>query len=226
MNIEDYRFYVRDIGANDQDLEKVLNDVFRDIAISTKIFKKAFGFEIYSDIERYDFKSLLNMSERIQENDITAISIDPFTDQQLIDILIDPVNQNVNVTIENTVGVPQSTFLEVIDILDKNLTSIFDHFEHITDAQFYYRYNNIIKEPIPMLCICSIIPNIENISEKIETILKPTIIDGLKYFVDTTLNNQNVNPVVSSYKKYTNSKLELQNKFPIHISKQIKRSFL
>ena len=64
------------------------------------------------------------------------------------------------------------------------------------------------------------------LDERIEQILRPVIIEGLKYYTDTSLNPQNVNPTVSSYKKYVNAKIELQNKFPVNISKQFKRSFL
>jgi hypothetical protein len=70
-----------------------------------------------------------------------------------------------------------------------------------------------------------VVPNIESISEDTETELKPTIIEGLKYFTDTTLNPQNVSPDVNSYKKYVNAKTELQNRFPVY-GKMFKRSFL
>lgn len=64
------------------------------------------------------------------------------------------------------------------------------------------------------------------LDKRIEQILRPVIIEGLKYYTDTSLNPQNVDPTVSSYKRYMNAKIELQNRFPVYIGKQIKRSFL
>lgn len=160
MNANKYKFYVRDIGISDEDLKNVLQNVIEDIAVSTKIFKKVFVFEILPEVVVYDFGSLLNLTERFQPYKVSFLTIEPFTDEQLLKFLKDPTKIEINVNVESDNSTPFSTCLEVVDILDENLNSIFDHFEHIADTQFKYKYIDKIKKPKKALCICSIIPNI------------------------------------------------------------------
>jgi len=229
MNIDNYKFYVRDIGISDADLTNVLQDVINDIAMSTKIFKKAFGFTIEPDMYDYNFRGLLEIYERTQELTINDLIIDSYTEDQLLNYLSDPTELEVTVDNTTTTGIPLNTYLETNDVLVKTydydnspLGSLFYLFEPIDGDSF--KFIGKIIEPVGALCITTIIPNIQNIDERLEIYLRPVIIDGLKYYTDTTLNAQNINPDINSYKRYINAKLELQNKFPVYVGQQIKRS--
>ena len=231
MNIDNYKFYVRDIGITDVDLTNVLQDVINDIAMSTKIFKKEFGFTIEPDMYDYNFRGLLEVYERTQELTINDLIIDSYTEDQLLNYLSDPTDLEVTVSDTTTTGIPLNTYLETNDILVKTydyynspLGSLFCLFESIDGDSF--KFIGKITEQVEALCITTIIPNIQNIDKRLETYLKPVIIEGLKYYTDTSLNTQNVNPDINSYKKYINAKLELQNKFPVYVGQQIKRSSL
>ena len=229
MDINKYKFYVRDIGISDEDLANVLQDVINDIALSTRIFKKAFGFTIEPDIYYYNFRALLGISERVQEGTINDIVINSFSEEQLIQYLSNPTNLEVDIRRDVEVGIPLNTYLETLDVLVRQydadnapLGSVFYLFEPIDGDS--YKFVGSINKPIESICITTIIPNVLNIDERLETYLRPAIIEGLKYYTDTSLNLQNVNPNVNSYKKFVNAKIELQNKFPVYIGKQIKRS--
>jgi len=222
VNIIDYKFYVRDVGITDEDLQKVVDDVVRDIALSTRIFKKMFAFTIEPDIDRYDFKALLELYERY-EPELDTLTIRDYTEEEIISIISNPLTDINTMDETYTYGVPLSTFLDVTNILDENGSSIFNYFQHLSGS--VYRINYRTTKPINALCICTIVPNIESIDEDIEIEIKSAIIEGLKYYTDTTLNPQNVSPDINSYKKFVNAKADLQGKFPVY-GKIFKRSFL
>ena len=231
MNIDNYKFYVRDIGISDADLTNVLQDVINDITMSTKIFKKAFGFTIEPDMYDYNFRALLMINEEVQKSDVNNLIIGSYAEDQLLDYLSDPTDLEIDVSKTTTTGIPLNTYLETNDVLVRTydydnspLGSLFYLFEPIDGENF--KFIGKIKEQVKVLCITTILPNIQNIDTRLEIFLKPVIIDGLKYYTDTTLNAQNVNSDINSYKKYINAKLELQNKFPVYIGQQIKRSAL
>lgn len=210
MNIFDYKYYVRDIGfENDNQLERVVTDVIKDIAKQTSIFKYTFGFTITDD-NVYDFKEL----ERVDENNKTPSNKYYIGDK--------------NQLVREDKGIYNNTYLSTIDIIydqqimdDYNkIDSKFSLFEHLNDGKYIFVGSKTLYKGKDFICINSIIPHIKNITADQETIIKTTVIEGIKYYADTTLNNQNVNPDVNSYKKYDNALKKLQNKFPIYYYKQ------
>jgi len=229
INIDNYKFYVRDVGITDSSLNTVLQDVINDIALSTKIFKKAFGFTIEPDLYDYNFGALLEIYERTQEQTIDNLTINSYTEDQLLQFLSDPTQLDITVADSSTNGIPLNTYIETLDILSKtynteqsSLGSVFDYFEPIDS--YSYKLTKKLQEPVRAIAILSIIPNIENIDDRAEKYLRTTIIEGLRYFVNTQDNAQNINPDINNYKKYERTKLELQNKFPVYVGQQIKRS--
>ena len=229
MNIDNYKFYIRDIGITDTDLTNVLNDVIKDIALKTRIFKKAFGFTIEPDMYDYNFRGLLEVYERTQEQTIDSLIINSYTEDQLLNYLSNPLDIEVSVTNSASYGVPSSTYIDTIDVLTKvddvdqlELSSIFYLFEPIDGDSF--KFVSKIQYPVEALCLVHIIPNIKSIDDRVETYLKSTIIAGLKYYTDTEQSQQNVNTDINSYKKYQNALLELQSNFPTIVTQQIKGS--
>jgi hypothetical protein len=224
MDINRYKFYVRDIGVSDTELQNILNDVIEDIAISTGIFQKAFGFTIEPEIELYNFDALLDMYERNQ-TEIANLTLDSITESELIEYLKDPTNFTVDVTETSTVGITPNKFLNTLDIITLNgnsLVSMIKDFEYISNNSYRYKYANTIRDKIEAICLCSIIPDISNIRPEVEAIMRNAIIKGLKYFTDTTMNAQNVNPVNFKFQEYEKAKIELQNKYPTILGYQTK----
>jgi len=229
INIDNYKFYVRDIGITDSNLNIVLQDVINDIAMSTKIFKKAFGFTIEPGLYDYNFGALLEVYERTQEQTINSLTMESYTEEQLLQFLSDPTQLDLTVIDSSTNGIPLNTYIETLDVLSKVydteqsiLGSVFDYFESIDG--YSYKFVKELQEPISALAIVNIVPNITNIDNRLELYLKGAIIEGLRYYADTKTNMQSVNPDINSYKKYSNAKVELQNKFPVYVGQQIKRS--
>jgi len=228
IDINDYKFYIRDVGITNEDLTKVINDVISDIALSTKIFKKAFGFTIEPSIDTYDFRSIMAISERTQYDKIESLTLQNYTEQQLIDFLSDPTNMNVDVDKETYTTNPiLNTYIDTIDVLsikDNELMSVFNMFEPVNGETF--KFVGSIEEPVSCVAIVRIIPNIDNIEEETEVLLKSAIVEGLKYYTDTRNNAQSVGSETNRYKIYENAKLALQNKFPTYVGQQMKRSIV
>lgn len=184
MDINKYKFYVRDIGISDTDLQMVLEDIIKDIALSTRIFKREFNITIKQDVVNYNIKEIFN-------------------------------------SLQASNNLPLDIYIETLDILKKEydfnnsqFISIFNLFEPISNEEF--RFIGFINSDINAKCIINVIPNINSITQELEEILKPVIIEGIKYYSDTSLSTQDVNASISSYRKYQNAKLELQNKFNVY----------
>jgi hypothetical protein len=229
MDISRYKFYVRDIGINDNDLQLVLEDVIKDIAISTRIFKKAVGFTIEPNLELYNFKALLYVNEGTQEVTLNDLMIGSSSVRELEQCLNGLKICDTNVTKDTSIGIKQNDYIDLVDIIeyDNNIVrSIIKDFDYIDNANYRYKYYDKLKCDKYATFLCTIIPRLENIDDEVEDIIKSTVIKGLRYFTDTTQNMQNVNPVNLKYQEYLNAKLELQNKFPTIVGYQTKGAFL
>jgi len=231
MDINKYKFYVRDVSVTDEQLQMLLQDVVNDIGASTKIFKRLFGFQVFPDIKEYNLKNLYEQSIRSGYNRLETLQIGGVDNETLVQFLNDPTNVNTSqITIAEGIGIPD-TFIDVVDVLGNIYTddstplgSIFYKFDRIGVND--YKFTENIKEPKNALCIVNVIPALENIDEQMESYMKTAIVAGLKYYTETQVVNQNLNYQISSYKVFENAKNQLQGLFPTYIGQQMKRSIL
>jgi len=231
MDINNYKFYVRDVSVTDEQFQMLLQDIVNDIAVSTKIFKRIFGFQIFPDIKEYNLKDLYEHSIRSGYNRLETLQVGGVDNETLIQFLNDPTTVNTSkTTIKKGIGSPD-TFIDVIDVLGNIYTndstplgSIFYKFDRIDVNN--YKFTENIKEPKNALCIVNVIPALDNIDEQIESYMKMAIVAGLKYYTETQVVNQNMNYQISSYKVFENAKNQLQGLFPTYIGQQMKRSIL
>jgi len=230
MDINKYKFYVRDVSVTDEQLQMLLQDVVNDIAVSTKIFKRLVGVIIDPDIKEYNFKNIYEQTIRLTNTRIENLTIADYSNDTLVEFLKDPNSLSIDTTVEKTVSIPD-TFIDVVDVLGNIYTddstplgSIFYKFDRIGVND--YKFVENIKESKNALCIVNVIPALDNIDEQMESYMKMAIVAGLKYYTETQVVNQNLNYQISSYKVFENAKNQLQGLFPTYIGQQMKRSIL
>ena len=134
-----------------------------------------------------------------------------------------------------------NTYLNIIDVMwyNKNdlkdpIVSIFsDWFDHVSNNLYELRPENVsnttgipisnmsLKNPIPVIAVANVVPNIFNLTSDDEIILRPTLIAGLKYKISDMYMNT-VNEQVSNllFQRYYNAKKQLAFTFPQLISNQ------
>jgi len=230
LDISDYKFFVRDVGVSDTELNTLINNIIQEIASYTRIFKYHFSFELLDNIKYYNFNALMQDNQHFDEN-ITTITLGSDTDQDLIDFLIEPKCYNTKtneVTEDNKIYDQFFALDDILLIEDSNIQSIGSYFKHLRESEYVYKlYNKNAKcdgkSKYKAFCICTIVPNLEHISNDIENVIRPVLIEGLKYYTDTTENAVNVNPDVNQYKKYFNAKNTLMNMYPTRLGYTSKR---
>jgi len=227
LDVNNYTFYVRDIGVDTTTLTNILQNVINDLATYTKVFKYHFIFDLLPTNKYYDFNALMQMQQR-NDKTITTLTLGSNTEDDLLNYLIDPKCSNTNVDVTTGSNTVYDKFLFLDDVQyvgDNSIVSIGSKFKHIREAKYLYTlYDENVKceeneEPKKAICICTIIPNLEHITDDVESVIRPMIIEGLKYYTDTTENAINVNSDVSQYKKYFNAKNTLMNMYPTRLGR-------
>ncbi len=225
IDISKYKIYVRDYGVEDTDLATILNDVIREIAFKTRIFKTIIGFEIFDGIRVYDFGSIyrINLSEK---RDLMTLDIIEPTLNDLLEAIDNKKALDIQV-IKTTEPVSEnSQLIDVTDIVNENGKTIFDLFEPVNDLLFEYKGPSY-KEPIKAYAIGSYVPDVTLIAPDIEEIIKPALIAGVKYYLSSNYTNaQNLQPIVSDFQKWNNELNILMSKYPYYNSKLHKKAWL
>ena len=225
IDINNYKVYVRDYGIEDTDLATILNDVIREIAFKTRIFKAIIGFEIINGVTVYDFGSIykINLAEK---EDLLSLDIIEPTLEDLLESMNDGtgLEVQVNETMEHISE--NSQLIDVTDVVDESRESIFDLFNPINDLIYEYK-GTFNEDPLRAYAIGSFIPDVTLVDSNIEEVIKPALIAGVKYYISSNYTNaQNLQPVVSDFQKWNNELNLLMNKYPYYNSKLHKRAWL
>ena len=213
LNINNYKFYVRDIGVQDIDLENILKDVLSDIAINTKIFKRTFGFTLEPEVSRYPIRDLYQLNDKTEAT-ITDINFttDFSNTQSLIDYLSSagtvPVGENISTSVDNK----YSDYIETIDVFDNKFNSYLKYLEAVNKNDYYI--NTILSEPVDVNAIVSVNPILDELDEKIEKQIRFAIISGLKAYTHTLENQVNEPVGLTLNKQFEYDKQKLINQYP------------
>jgi len=240
MDVSKYQLYTRDINLSLDDLSLVIQDVVNEIARTTNIFKEVFVFTLEKDTYEYDIQSIFNLIERTRRK-LVSVTINDYTDDQLKTFLSSPEDLNVDTTKTYDDNQYYNQLIDVNDFLtlvpdesiDSNkLVSIFNEFTQI--GRFVYKVNFDINkyvkgtcsqddikckndqrpENISVLCMVTIIPNINNITDEIEAIIKPVIIEGIKYYVTPGNSNNFEQTRYNNWGRYHKAMLTLLSEYP------------
>ena len=214
MDINNYKFYVRDVGISDTDLQNVLNDVISDIATNTKIFKRVFSFTLEPGLDEYPIKDLYQLADK-SEPTILDINYTTNLDTQegLIDYLTN-VDINVQQTVDTTTDNTYSDYIEIIDLFDDKFNSYMKYLEPVSKDDYYL--NIKIDKPIPLTGIAIINPLLSEISDRIEKQIRFAIISGLKAYTHTLENQPNEQVSLVLNKQFEYDKQKLINKYPYY----------
>jgi len=240
MDINKYKVYIKDINISDDDFSIIVQDVVNEVARTTNIFKEVFAFTLEKDTYEYDLKSIFNLIERTRKN-IDNITINGYTEDQLVSFLSDPENMDIDTTETYSYNQYYNQLLHINDLLtlvpdeskDSNkLVSIFNEFTQIGMFNFKVNFdiNKYIKgiclqhdeqckndprpENISVLCMSTIIPNINNITDEIENIIKSTIIEGIRYYTTPSNSNGFEQTRYNNWGRYHKAMLALLSEYP------------
>ena len=215
MDINNYKFYIRDIGISDTDLQNVLRDVISDIAVNTKIFKRVFSFTLEPEMNMYPIKDLYQLSDKseIIINSITYSLKSYDTKEKLLEYLNEPII-NVDETKDIQKDNEYSDYIEVIDLFDDKFNSYGHYLEPVGKDDYYL--NIKIDKPILLTGIAIINPLLSEINDRIEKQIRFAIISGLKAYTHTLESQPNEQVSLVLNKQFEYDKQKLINKYPYY----------
>ena len=186
------KFHIQDVKITDDEIDELIYLAIEDIANTTKLFKKLYGFTVYEEMKIYDFEGLTTLNERVEE-ELSAISMSPITDKQIADAcanntLPSPVvNKELFIEWEG-----QSNYIDILDIFDENGRSVFDQFYFHGTSEYFcendeWRKENENKQ---FVYVATVIPNIDELLPNDLREISSTVIQGVKYYNSDTLESQ------------------------------------
>ena len=214
MDINNYKFYVRDIGVTDTDLTNILQDVVSDISVNTKIFKRMFSFTLEPELDMYPIKDLYQLSDKLEPTILDINYTTNFNTQQgLIDYLSN-ADINVQQTIDTTTDNIYSDYIETIDLFDDKFNSYMPYLEPVGIDDYYLIKK--INKPTPITGIAVINPLLSEVSDRVEKQIRFAIISGLKAYTNTVENQMGEQAGLVLNKQFEYDKQKLINKYPYY----------
>ncbi|OQX84624.1 MAG: hypothetical protein B6D63_04130 [Candidatus Latescibacteria bacterium 4484_7] len=211
------KFHAKDISVTDDELDMVIEQVFEDIALRTRIFKKAYGFTVHEEIELYDFREIASLNERT-EIEISDVTTGTFTDDQIVSFFQNSEewpDPEVTKTLFNDDTV--SRMLGVIEIYDEYGVSVTDKFDYIGNEQYACRdkaWRDSMDDK-PFLFIGYVVPVLDELRDEDMVTITSTIIEGAKYYIANTMQMPIDNQVSNLYyMRYFNKIKEIINQYP------------
>ena len=214
------RFHIKDIYINDQELEMLVTQVLEDIAGTTKIFKKLYGFTLHESIEVYNFREIARMNEQV-EVELQDVVIGTPDRSEMIKFLLSGSFPTPNVQKTQFVeSDAMSYMLDLLDIFDANGMSVTDKFQYHGTTQYYcldkyWRKDNDTKT----FCFtASVSPHIDEINPEDLLIIMDAVIEGVKYYAANTLQTVEDGQVANIYyQRFFSKQQNLIDRYPTQI---------
>jgi len=237
MDIQKYKFFVRDMSISDDDLTNLISIVINDIAKTTHFFKRLLAFSITRDFTDYNFSLILKLNNRVR-TDLDSVTIESMTEDDILNWLKtydESIIPNVAITTESVGSEINEILLSVNDVLIEDqitskLKSAFNKFEYltsniyrVTDFSFMPRDEEIIQS----IATCSVIPDIDNISYDEIAYIENALIEGIKYYTTMSYSSSvDQDTTALLLKKYENEKKSLMSTTTFYDTKQFKKAWL
>jgi len=239
IDINKYKFFVRNFSITDDELTNLINMVITDIAKSTKIFKDIIGFSIIKDFYDYDFELIMKMNDKVRE-DVGYITIGEFNDEDIINCLSGDntlLSLSPEVTYNEYMESPLNRMLlSVDDVVTLNkfsndYISVFNIFSYISGFKYRLNTNNILfdqnKESKQALAIVSVVPDLDNIDDEIISLIEPALVEGLKYFTQIPYtNSDDMQSTSIILNRYNYEKQKLMDLYQLTDAKFYKKAWL
>jgi hypothetical protein len=214
------KIHIRDVKMSDDELDGVIGTVIEEVAITTGIFKKIFGFSIHKDKHTYDFRYLARMNERL-EHEPTEILFGSPEPSEILDFLTTGhlPSPTVNKTLIIEPG--ESRLFNVLDVFDKEGVSIMDRMEQRSSYEYFVYDNEWLRTYDNEQCafIGSIIPDLNELHEENMLDIVHTVIAGCKFYINDTLHSpEDTQATNYDFMRWFQAKEILMNRFPTTMS--------
>jgi hypothetical protein len=184
------KFHIRDVNNTDDEIDNIILQVISDIALTTKIFKKIYGFSIHKDIELYDFNAILQMNERT-EHELSSVTIGSYSQDQIKDFL--STSEFPSPPVEKVIEeeTAKNKLLNVINIFDDEIREMRTEFRYLGTHQYKLYDESYREENDGMHCVftAQIIPHIDELLPETIEMLSTAIIAGTQYYFLNTMNS-------------------------------------
>jgi len=223
-----YKKYIRDTNFTDDELNEMIVEVFEEMSDETRIFRDMFAFTISNKEDTYNIREMYEIYQKFNNDPtidfISEINLNSYNEDDIKNILIDPTKSHTNVTTKSD-EMCYNRYKALIDLLvyDKNTRTfrsiLFSWFQLITPDVYQLKIDLNDNETYDVIAIISIVPNINNVDENVEKYCRNVIINGLKYYTNSTYSSANNDPGTNLlYQRYYNSKKQLSFDFPNYVS--------
>jgi hypothetical protein len=228
FDINRYKIHIRDTQFSDDEIYTLIKDVFIEIASETRIFKDTFAFSISKNESVYNIREMYDVFQYYNDEPtidfVETMTVDSLIEEDAKNILINPTldPKGLHSTSDD---VCYNDYKHLIDLAYYNKdTRRIDYvrnkwFQMITPDEYQLTLELSDKEQYDIICLVSIIPNINNVDANVERVLRRTVIDGIKYYASSAYMNVSNEQVTNLlYQRYYNSRKQLTFEYSNYIS--------
>lgn len=213
------KYHVKDVDISDDDLDGIIETTMEDISLTTKVFKKIYGFTVHKDINLYDFRYLARLNEEVEYEPSKITLTDP-SSAEIIDFLATGSLPSPGVEKELEQEKAQSRFIDLLEVFDEMGRSILDKFEYRGSTSYFVYDQAWLEEHdgAQMAFTAWVVPMIDELHDEDLLTIMPTVIAGSKFFVMDSLHSvSDVQATNYDFMRYYQAKDELRNMFPTAI---------
>jgi hypothetical protein len=200
----------------DPELNEIIETVVDEIALETRIFKKLYGFTVHENIEQYDFRYIARMNEQVEEEP-TNITFGTPGRLEIIDFIANGNFPEIPVEKDLTIEPYQSQFFDLLDIFNEDGYSTLNMFEERGGTTYFLydeQFRNI-NDNKRFVFVGWIKPDISELHDEELSIIAPTVINGVKFYVNDTLHSpEDTQATNYDFMRWYQAKENLMNRFP------------
>jgi len=214
------KLLVKDSQVNDEDIQNIILHVIGDIATSTKIFKKLYGFTVHENIELYNFREIARLNEEVEQEPSSIMITDPNA-QEIIDFITK--GEFPDPTVEKTLESEEakSSVIEVMDIFDSDAVSVINKFEYRGSAYYFCpddRWRSL-NDGEKFVFAAWVVPHIDELTPSMLDEILPTIVSGCKFFINDLMHSVDDTQATNyDFMRYYQAKQILLDRYPTAVT--------
>jgi hypothetical protein len=211
------KYHIRDIVAEPEDVDDVIDTVFREISVEIPWAEKNYGFQVFKDIRDYNFHMLAKLNEQAELVPAYISSTGGYTSEQFTQFfetgeIPDPKVEKILVVDKNEADV-----IHVLNIYNEYGVDVSDKFKE-RGANWYRVEDETwlnLNDGKPFVFTAQVVPGIEELDDYMLNMILPVMIEGVKFYVANTMQSGADSQVANYfYMRYYNRKKDLRNLVP------------
>ena len=211
------KYHIRDIIAEPEDVDDVIDTVFREISTEIPWAHKNYGFQVFKDIKDYNFHMLAKLNEQVELVPEEIAITGGYTEEQYVNFFNTGEIPDPKVEKTLVVDTNEADVIHVINIYNEYGVDVSDKFKE-RGANWYTVEDEgwlELNDKRPFVFTAQVVPEINELDDYMMNMILPVMIEGVKFYVSNTMQSGADSQVANYfYMRYYNRKKDLRNLVP------------